>query len=133
NGRTVQMPHQDDLSHEPWLAVAHADMRGVTGRIFLAAPVNKDDIRQLAVVGENIAWDTRHGGLVASRDTRLGSILLESVPLPDPDPTLVQEAVARGIEKEGAQLLDFNDTTQQLQHRLLSLRAWRPHEDWPDV
>ncbi len=133
NGRTVQMPHQDDLSHEPWLAVAHADMRGITGRIFLAAPVNKDDIRQLSAVGETIAWDTRRGGLVASRDTRLGSILLESVPLADPDPGLVQEAVARVIEKEGRQLLDFNDAMQRLQHRLLSLRAWRPHEDWPDV
>jgi len=133
NGSLAMAGHKDDLAHEPWLAVAHVDARDGMGKIFMASPLNPKDLLPLVKEKEIITWDTRKGGLVATKDMRIGSITLQSKPLPSPDPEHLVQAISEALKKEGETLLDFNDEVVQWQNRVLSLRKWRPQEQWPDV
>jgi ATP-dependent helicase HrpB len=64
---------------------------------------------------------------------RIGSIVLQRKPLPEPDERHRIPAISDAIKQEGEHLLDFNEEVTQWQHRVLSLRKWRPQEGWPDV
>ncbi len=133
NGSYAIASHKDDLAHEPWLSVAHLDARQGMGKIFLAAPLNPADLKPLIKTSETITWDTRKGGLVATRDLRIGSLVLQSNPIDSPDPYKILTSICEAIVKEGENLLDFNDETEQWQNRIISLKIWRPEENWPDV
>ncbi len=133
NGRYAVAGHRDDLAHEPWLAIANMDARDGMGKIFLASPLNPKDQAPLVKEQETITWDTGKGGLIASRDLRIGSIVLRSTPLPAPDESQLLNAISEVLKKEGEQLLNFDDDVIQWQNRVLSLRKWRPQDAWPDV
>lgn len=133
NGKYAMAGHRDDLAHEPWLAVAHIDARDGIGKIFMASPLNPRDLAPLVKEREVITWDTKRGGLIASKDLRIGSIVLQSKPLPDPDESHLAAAISEAIKKEGQTLLDFNEEVEQWQNRVLSLRKWNPQAAWPDV
>ncbi|MCP4460368.1 MAG: ATP-dependent helicase HrpB [Cytophagales bacterium] len=133
NGRLAMAGHRDDLAHESWLAIANLDARDGMGKIFMASQLNPKDLATRVKEVEIVTWDTEDGGLIASKEMRIGSIVLKSTPLPDPDPNQLQEAIAKAIQKEGATLLDWDEDVTQWQNRMLSLRKWRPAEDWPDV
>lgn len=133
NGKYAAAGHKDELAHEPWLAVAHMDTRDGLGKIFLAAPLNPTDLRSLVKEKEIITWDTRKGGLIATKDLRIGSIVLQSKPLPAPDPTHLADAISDALKTEGENLLNFDDDMKQLQNRILSLKKWNNSFDWPDV
>lgn len=133
NGKIAAAGHKDDLAHEPWLAVAHMDLREGLGKIFLAAPLNPKDLLPMVKEEENISWDTRKGGLIASSELKLGSIVLQAKPLSKPSEEKVIAAIVQAIRTEGASLLDISEEFTQLQNRVLSLRAWNVAEPWPDV
>lgn len=133
NGKYAMVGHRDDLAHEPWLAIAHVDAREGLGKIFLASPLNPKDLAPLVKQQDVITWDTRKGGLIASRELRIGSIVLQSKPLPYPDESHLATAISNAIKTEGETLLPFNEEFEQWQLRVLSLRKWRPQEHWPDV
>lgn len=133
NGKFATAGHRDDLANEPWLAIAHIDAREGTGKIFMAAPLNPKDLAPLVKSTEIITWDTRKGGLIARKELRIGSIMLQSAPLSSPDPGRLLQVISDAIRSEGEQLLDFNEKVSQWQNRILSLRRWRPEENWPDV
>ncbi len=132
NGRIAMAGHKDDLSHESWLAVANLDARDGMGKIFLAAPLNPKDLATRVKEVDVITWDTEDGGLNASKDLRIGNIILKSVPLPDPDPSHLVVAISEAIKKEGQSLLDWNEQVEQLQNRVKSLTKWLPNQRWPD-
>lgn len=133
NGRIAMAGHRDELAHESWLAIANLDARNGMGKIFLASQLNPKDLASRVKEVEVIEWNTEDGGLVASRDMRIGSIVLKSTPLPDPDLEHLQEAISKAIQKEGGTLLDWNEDVEQWQNRVLSLKKWRSGEDWSDV
>lgn len=133
NGKYAMAGHKDDLAHEPWLAVAHMDTRDGLGKIFLASPLNPKDLRALVKEKEIITWDTRKGGLIASKDLRIGSIVLQSKPIANPNPEHLAKAISEAIADEGESLLNFDEDIKQLQYRILSLRKWNRNESWPDV
>jgi ATP-dependent helicase HrpB len=133
NGKIAQAHHTDDLAHEAWLAVAHMDMREGLGKIFMAAPLNPKDLLPLVVEKEILTWDTHKGGIVATKDLRIGSIILQSKPLQNPNPELISAAISKAIANEGEHLLDFDETFYQLQCRISSLKKWNLDEEWPDV
>ncbi|MGQ1889534.1 ATP-dependent helicase HrpB [Thermophagus sp. OGC60D27] len=133
NGSYVMASHEDDLAHEPWLSVAHMDARNGLGKIFLASPLDPGDLKSMAKTTDIVAWDIKSGGLVAVKNLCIGSIVLKTVPKENPDPELVVKSLCEVLKKEGKKLLDFNDEVEQWQNRVLSLRHWRPEENWPDV
>lgn len=133
NGRYAQAGPKDDLGHEPWLAVAHVDARDGLGKIFMAAPLNPKDLAPLVKTEKVITWDTRKGGLIASMDLRIGSIVLQSKPLPEPYPSHLKAAICKALKQEGANLLNWDESVQNWQNRVLSVRKWRPADAWPEV
>jgi len=133
NGRFAMAGHKDDLAHEPWLAIAHVDARDGMGKIFMASPLNPKDLAPIVKEQEIITWDTRKGGLIASKDLRIGNIVLKSIPLPEPDESQLVKAISDAIKKEGERLLDFNEDVTQFQNRVISLRKWRPQNHRPDM
>lgn len=133
NGKYAMAGHKDDLAHEPWLAISHVDARDGMGKIFMASPLNPQDLAPLVKEQEVITWDTRKGGLIATKDLRIGSIVLQSKPLPAPDESHLIQAISNAIKSEGETLLNFDDTFKEWQNRVMSLRKWRPQEGWPDV
>lgn len=133
NGKLAMAGHRDDLAHEPWLAIAQVDARDGMGKIFMAAPLNPKDLAPLVKEKEVIQWDTRKGGLIATRDLRIGSIVLQSKPIATPDESHLLKAIQNAIRTEGKNLLNFSEEVELWQNRVLSLRKWRPEEAWPDV
>lgn len=133
NGRYAMLGHKDDLAHEPWLAVAHLDARDGLGKIFLASPLNPRDLQPLVKEQEVITWDTKKGGLQATLDMRIGSIVLRSKPLPSPGQEHLVKAISEAVKKEGLSLLNLDEDFEQWQSRILSLRKWYPGESWPDA
>ena len=132
NGRIAMAGHKDDLAHEQWLAIANLDARDGMGKIFMAAPLNPRDLASRVKEVEVVEWDTQDGGLSASTDLRIGNIVLKSVPVADPDPSRLTEAIVEAIKKEGDSLLDWNEEVQQLQNRVSSLCNWLPSHGWKD-
>ena len=133
NGKFAMAGARDDVGHEPWLAVANMDAREGMGKIFLASPLNPKDLTSLLKEKEIITWDTQKGGLIATKELRIGSIILKSTPLPSPDKSHLVKAITDVIKKEGERLLSFDKEVVQWQNRVLSLRKWRPEDNWPDV
>jgi len=133
NGRLAMAGHRDDLAHEQWLAIAHVNDREGSGKIFMAAPLNPTDLQPLIQEKEVIKWDTKKGGLIASLDMRIGSIVLKSTPLDDPDDSHLLKAITDAIQKEGRHLLNWTEEVEQWQNRVMCLKKWNPQEGWPDV
>jgi len=133
NGSYAMFSHKDDLSAEPWLAVANMDARDGLGKIFLASPLNPKDLTSMVKEQEVITWDTRRGGMIATRDLRIGGIVLQSKPLPAPDEHHRLKAISEAIQRDGLSLLNFDERVGQWQNRVMSLRKWRPQDQWPDV
>ncbi|MCF8429117.1 MAG: ATP-dependent helicase HrpB [Bacteroidia bacterium] len=133
NGKIAAIGHRDNLANEPWLAVAHIDTRDGLGKIFMASPLNPKDLLPLVKEREVITWDTRKGGLIATKDLRIGSIVLQSKPLAAPSEEHLVAAICNAIKNEGEALLNFDDAFTQLQNRILSVCKWNQYKDWPDV
>lgn len=133
NGKYAFADHKDDLAHEPWLAVAHLNARDNRSRIFLAAPLNPTDLVPFLKEHVITKWQTKKGGLIAVKETRIGSIVLRSVPLENPDQDELITAISNAIMKEGESLLDFNKQVKNWQNRISTIGKWYPNENWPDV
>ncbi|MEL7587173.1 MAG: ATP-dependent helicase HrpB [Prolixibacteraceae bacterium] len=133
NGNIATAGHKDDLAHETWLAVAHLNARQGIGTIFLASPLNPTDLAPLVKERETVAWDSKKGGLIASKELRIGSIILQSKSLSNPGGEQVLNVISEAIGREGRHLLNFHDGVVQWQNRVLSLRHWNPNDQWPDV
>ncbi len=134
NGAYAMAGHKDDLAHEPWLSVANLnDRESGTGRIFLAAPLNPTDLVPFLKTQDIVRWNTKKGGLIAVNETRIGSIVLKSTPIQEPDPTLVLDAITQTIAKEGKSLLNFDEKVEQWQNRIITVKKWYPNDDWPNT
>ncbi|WP_068474239.1 ATP-dependent helicase HrpB [Saccharicrinis aurantiacus] len=133
NGAIAAAGHKDELAHEPWLAVAHVNMRDNMGKIFLASALNPKDLASMVKEKDLVEWDTKRGGFKAVRNTCIGQIILQSKPLQDYDRSQKVDAIAKAISKEGEHLLNFTPEIQQWQNRVMSLRIWNKDKIWPDV
>lgn len=133
NGKYASASHKDELAHEPWLAIANLDARDGMGKIFLASPLNPKDLAPLVKEKVVITWDTEDGELTASKDLRIGSIVLRSKALPPPEEKFRLHAISDAIKREGESLLPFNKEVRQWQQKILDLRKQNPQEGWPDV
>lgn len=133
NGKIASIHHKDDLAHEAWIAVANIDAREGMGKIFLASSLNPKDLAPLVKQKEVISWDTKKGGLRASMDLRIGSIVLQSKPLPAPDQSALQDAILEAVKKEGHHLLNWDESVVNWLNKINSLHIWRPEEKWPKM
>ncbi len=132
NGKTASMEKNDNLAHEEWLGIAQVDLRDTEGKIFLAAPIEPQQIKSKLSEQEKIFWNNKEGVLQASMELKLGNLVVESKPLPNPNPEEVKKVIYTLIKNDWEQLLHLSDRFLNLQNRILSLSLWNPEELWPD-
>jgi ATP-dependent helicase HrpB len=133
NGRIVKMQETDPLHHEDYLAIAQLDGGTNEGKIFMAAPLNPNDLTELAIEKQNVFWDKERGAICATLDKCVGSIILESKPITKIDESLRIKIICETIREQGLKMLNWSESQEELQARILSLGKWRPQENWPDV
>ncbi len=136
SGRGAFLPPTDALAAEPFLAVAALDGDARSARIFLAAPIDRAAIEEQFAdrfdEGEEIAWDARSESVVATRERRLGALVLERRPIAAPDPQALARAMAEGIRQLGLSALPWTPDARAIQARISLLRRLDP-DGWPDV
>ncbi len=136
-GTGAELPGDDALAVHPYLVAAELDARGADARIQLALPVAESDLREVLAeriqVSETLAWDPSREAVTARRETRLGALVLDSLPLPAADPqaalALLLEQAARQFERA----LPWTPAARQFQARVALLRTHDPAGGWPDL
>jgi len=138
NGRGALFANPDPLASEPYLVIADLDAGSQWARIDLAAPLALDDIEQLyrqqIVESEAVIWDERTKSVRASRQRRLGALVLSEQALPKPDPSLMATALLDGVREAGLATLAWTPELQQWRTRVQFLRRMEgPDSAWPDL
>ncbi|HTN96952.1 MAG TPA: ATP-dependent helicase HrpB [Nordella sp.] len=131
------LPEHDRLAREAFLAVATTDGASGDQKIYLAAALTREDLETYFVshIDETdiVRWDSRAQIVVANRQRKLGSLILDDRPLATPDPEKIAEAMSKGVAEMGLAALPWSDTTHNLRNRLRFLRRVLPEEGWPDL
>jgi ATP-dependent helicase HrpB len=133
NGRMVSLGSHDPLIREQWICVAHLDAGSGEGKVFLAAPLHPDDLREHALEKTNVRWDDGRGMMVATRERRIGPLIFESRPVAVSDDEKRLAVIFAHIRDKGLRILGDPVAREELQARILSLHKWRPDESWPPV
>ncbi|MBR3011910.1 MAG: ATP-dependent helicase HrpB [Bacteroidales bacterium] len=124
----------DPMSAYEWLAVASLNVReGADGRIFLAAPLDPDDLGDMRTERDNVAWDSRRGTVVAQRETRIGGLVVAARPISDIPREKVDRIICEAAARDGRSMLDFSDEVGNLQRRVAAVAAWHPELGLPDL
>ncbi len=127
----------DPLGGEEYLAVAGVDAGVSEGRILLAATLAEAELRRVA--GDRIrretslGWDSRSETVAAREAERLGALVLQERRLEVADGPEVRHLLCEQIRRAGLTWLPWNEEIDQWRQRVLSLRAWDPEGQWPDV
>ena len=127
-GTVVTLDAADDLSACELLAVA-----SLGSKIFLAAPLSKDALSDIASWKENVYWDAKQGRVVARRELRVGAIVLDTRPIDEDVRERITGAICAAAKKDGLGMFDFGDTVQALQRRIAAVSQWHPDLALPDV
>lgn len=133
NGRGARIDAAWPIAAEPWLAVAEVGGSGRDSRIFLAAPITREEID--VHFGDQfehtdvIEWTET--GFRAIRRTSLGGLTIGESGLKDIDPEQRVAAIVQGIRAEGINSLPWSKSSRVLRQRLLFLHG--VDESWPDA
>jgi ATP-dependent helicase HrpB len=137
NGRGARLPDEEIRLRQPLIVAASLNAADVEGLIYLAAPVDVEDLRvnlgSHFTSAERVYWHERDEAVIASREERFGALVLAAKPLADPDPEKRRAAMVEGVRRLGVEALPWTPMLRQWQARVLSMRAWLPDEGWPDV
>lgn len=135
NGRGAVFAGPTALAQSKFLVVAALDGSGKDARIDLAMPLSAADIderfAEAITATTEIRWDSRTQAVVASRERRLGALLLDDAPLRDPDPAQLTAAMLTGIRALGLDALPWTPELRQWQARVMLLHSL--DQTWPDV
>ncbi len=135
-GRAARLDPDQSLADAPFLAVGDLDDRAGGARVFLAAPLDADDVETLfsgqIVTDETVAWDAGAGRVVARRVRRLGAVVLSEAPVRDPAPHLVTAGLVEGVRQAGVEALPWTKDTRRQRERMAFLHH-HLGAPWPDV
>lgn len=122
------------LSGVPFLAVAETDGQRPEARVFLAAPVERDEIERsfaAQIVREEVVeWQPSSGAVVARVRERLGALVLRETPMQDADGDVIARVLLAAIAREESVRLVWNDAAMQVRARVAFLRTL--DASWPD-
>jgi ATP-dependent helicase HrpB len=134
SGRGAQLPRHDPLAASAGLAVAAADAGLSDARIQLALPLTQDQLTALArCEGQQlplVSWDPQAQRVRCERQLQLGALVLERVPIEDPDPEAVLAVLVAQIRSRGIDSLPWSPASRQVQQRL-QLAHRHLGEPWP--
>ena len=136
NGRGAKFFEYETLSNEPYLVIAELAAGEKEARIFLAAPIDTNQIEahfiELIKTKTLIEWNSSEKAVLARRQQTLGALVLHDKPLDQPDPERVCNALIKGIRQTGLQCLPWDKHTRNWQLRIQFLHRL-DQERWPDV
>ena len=136
SGANVQLDATDQQSAHSWLAIASLHSApGATGRVFLAAPLDPEDLNaEFVNEVDNISWDTKQGCVVMQREQRIGKLMLSEKPIHDADKEQVKSIVCEAMKKDGLTMMAWSEkAVEQVQRRVAHVAAWHPELALPDV
>ena len=136
SGANVQLDATDQQSAHSWLAIASLHSApGATGRVFLAAPLDPEDLNaEFVNEVDNISWDTKQGSVVMQREQRIGKLMLSEKPIHDVDKEQVKSIVCEAMKKDGLTMMAWSEkAVEQVQRRVAQVAAWHPELALPDV
>ena len=136
SGANVQLDATDQQSAHSWLAIASLHSApGATGRVFLAAPLDPEDLNaEFVKEVDNISWDTKQGSVVMQREQRIGKLMLSEKPIHDADKEQVKSIVCEAMKKDGLTMMAWSEkAVEQVQRRVAQVAAWHPELAFPDV
>ena len=136
SGANVQLDATDQQSAHSWLAIASLHSApGATGRVFLAAPLDPEDLNaEFVKEVDNISWDTKQGSVVMQREQRIGKLMLSEKPIHDADKEQVKSIVCEAMKKDGLTMMAWSEkAVEQVQRRVAQVTAWHPEMALPDV
>ena len=135
-GGQAHLEHTDRMTSHKWLAIASLnDAPGSAGRVFLAAPLNPDDLGAGMVKElDHVAWDSREGCVVMQHERRAGKLIISSKPIHSADSSLIINIICEAIRKDGLSMLSWSDDEViRLQKRIAQASSWHPELDIPDI
>jgi ATP-dependent helicase HrpB len=80
-----------------------------------------------------VRWDSERGLVVGVIEKRVANLVLSSRPLTSVSQTQRVAVLCAAIREEGLKVLGWGEAEIAWQARVMSLRVWRPQENWPDV
>lgn len=133
-GGKARMDADDSLAGNQFIAVANLNSaEGREGRIFLAAPLDPEDIKDLYQERDNISRDPKTGNILARREIRLGCLTVSSKPIHDIDRSRIDEVICEAAKKDGLSMFDFSDEVGNLQRRVNAVAQWHPELQLPSL
>ena len=132
-------------SREDYLVVGRAGRQDPESRILLAAPIGLEEIRDVASpetwCEDDVEWDPAARAVAARRRERLGAIVLQDVPLRNPDPVRVMERMLEAVRRGGVGRLPWNEGARRIRERMASFvgpgsrlaGCVRPRPDWSEL
>lgn len=133
NGKGAVLPAFDALSQSPWLVVAELDGQRQSGRIYLAAAIQKADIQALFSdkihCKPSLQFDAKNKILKAVERCHFGKLLLSETPLPPLSATEFHQAILPVIQHY-PELLPWSVKTQAWLNRVVWLTQF--DADWPN-
>lgn len=133
NGTGAELAADDPLGVSGFLVASELDGQGVDAKIWLAAPVQEEDLeRHHAIQTVNkVYWDAEAKAVRAREQWQLSAIIMREEPLKNPEAGQVSEALLEGIRKEGLALLPWDKAASQLRERMAFMQT--TGGDWPNV
>ncbi len=137
NGRGAFLQEGEGLAKAEYLAVADVDGGEREARIYLAAPLDDNDLEracgaQIETV-EQVVWNSREQAVNARRQRRYGELILKDDPLQKPDPQKVLQALLHGVRELGVAALPWTPSARNWQARVMTLRRAAGEAVWPEV
>ncbi|WP_172200170.1 ATP-dependent helicase HrpB [Saccharibacillus qingshengii] len=122
-GRGAFVPERELISREEYLVAADIDDRGAEGQIWLAAPLDPEEVERFAAEEGTeeirVEWDSEREAVSALRIRRIGAVVLQSVQASSPDAEAVAAALLAGIRGSQGRLLPWSRDARELQHRMM--------------
>ncbi|HEY0810486.1 MAG TPA: ATP-dependent helicase HrpB, partial [Longimicrobiales bacterium] len=133
NGRGAVIDPAFNIAGEPYVVAADLDGRGADSRIFMAAAIDEQEIREH--FGEQIK-EAQHVGLVDGKARahvreHLGAITFSDKPVTNPDPHIIALALLTEVQGRGLDILPWNEAARSLQERVNFMRSL--DAAWPDL
>ncbi len=136
-GTGATLPEWSQLARDEFLAVGDVDGVGADVRIFLAAPLTREDITthfaQNLHEETTVSWNTHDRAVIGRRTVCLGAVTItEQVVAPTGDQLM--EGMLAGVEEMGLAALPWTDAVLSMRNRSEWLRTHNlVPSDWPEL
>ncbi len=135
-GRGVRLSLDSHLVSNAYLIAVTVDAgEKAESFIHIAAPVTEELVRSECTsrieTVRRVEWDPKEGRIIATREERLGALLLSQQPFTPADEEtapIVCEAI-----RTTSGMLTFNNEARQMQARAGLMKRTFPEETWPDL